>query len=84
MIEIEHGCTKVMGTEGTYRYTVKKVGSDKLLDSETESYVFEVVDTMGDPRIGDFIKGTQLVRRTELKVNPDWRKWKDKDLYGNP
>ena len=84
MIEINHGCTKVRGTDSTYQYVVKTVGEDGLLDSNYEVYVFEVLDELGDPRIGDFISGTQLIRRTEPKVNPDWRKWKDKDLYGNP
>lgn len=84
MIEIQHGCTQVPHTEGTYVYTENKVGKDTINESETFTYVFEVLDELGPPKIGDFIVGTSLVRRTEPKVNNDWRMWKDKDLYGNP
>lgn len=84
MIEIDDGCTKVPRTDATYQYVKQVVGKDGLLDSEFEVYVFEVLDELGPPRIGDFIVGTALVRRTVPKVNNDWSKWKDKDLYGNP
>ena len=81
MIEIENGCFKRPGGYWEYCYTT--VGQDTLHEVKFHAVMFQT-DEGEVPEIGDFIEGGILIKRTKPKVNPDWRKWKDKDLTGNP
>lgn len=82
MIEIQHGCQKDK-TRGVWYYTTVTSPSGQPDDVKYETTPFVVPDGL-KPEIGDFIESGVLVKRTKPKVNSDWSKWKDKDLYGNP
>lgn len=83
MIEIQNGCVRIRNTENGWMYQFMQVGEDRRDQVEFVQITFVAAE--GEkPEIGDFIEGGKLVKRTEPKVNPDWRKWKDKDLYGAP
>lgn len=83
-IEIQHGCIQSPTDLNSWLYVeVKvKVGAQH---NESERFSYPFRSTGEDkPEIGDFIDGGMLVKRTTPKVNSDWSRWKDKDLYGNP
>lgn len=81
MIEIQHGCI-ALGNK-MWKYVTVTSPSGNPDDVTITEYPFA---SLGDdiPVIGDFIVGTTLVKRDKPKVNSDWSKWKDKDLYGKP
>ena len=81
MIEIQHGCQHYGG--GAYIYSTITSPSGQPGDVKISSYDF-TADNGEKPEVGDFIVNMKLVKRTEPKVNSDWSKWKDKDLYGHP
>lgn len=83
MIEIQNGCVRHPTRNNTWIYTNMSLGADRRDDVVIEEIIF-VAEPTERPAIGDFIDAGVLVKRTTPKVNPDWRKWKDKDLYGNP
>lgn len=82
LVEIQNGCTRVHGQANTWLYSNMLVGEDRRDDVIFENIIFTSLPDER-PVIGDFISAGKLVKRTEPKVNPDWSKWKDKDLYGN-
>lgn len=83
MIEIQNGCTPSNTVPNTWEYTVMEVGKDRRDQVNIITHTF-VAQEGKVPVIGDFIDGGKLVKRTEPKVNADWSRWKNKDLYGNP
>lgn len=83
MIEIESGCVKVHAKENTWSYSTVEQGKEGNTHVVMNTYVF--ISNEGErPVVGDFIEAGKLVKRTKPKVNADWSRWKDKDLYGNP
>lgn len=81
MIEIESGC--VLRNDGLWTYSTITSPSGDPADVKIMHYVFTAPN--GErPNIGDFINNGSLVKRDKPKVNSDWSRWKDKDLYGNP
>lgn len=82
MIEIEHGCN-FDGLTGKWSYVTITSPTGWTSDVKMTTYEFTVNE--GErPDIGDSIDGGKLIKRTTPKVNSDWSRWKDKDLYGNP
>ena len=80
-IEIENGC--FLQNDGSWQYTYTTVGEDTINQVVFKSVTFQ--SAPGEvPVIGDFIEGGMLVKRTEPKVNADWSRWRDRDLWGNP
>lgn len=90
MIKIEHGWTRVPGKENTFHYTTSHTDAllqdyQSIIKIEFDVTTLEFTVPEGEqPEIGDFINNGVLVKRQGNQVNPDWRMWKDKDLYGNP
>lgn len=86
MIEIQHGCERVLNTENTYTYVDVSVYAhtedyQDIIDVESKETVYLFIAPNGTvPEIGDFIENGVLIKRTTWKVNNDWSKWKDKDL----
>lgn len=80
MIEIQHGC---IPTNEGWTYVEVNSPSGRIDDVKYAHYTFVTTGT-DRPEIGDFIAEGVLVKRRVPKVNSDWSKWKDKDLYGNP
>lgn len=66
MIEIQNG--------------VKQTGRDTWLYEWTDNDGFHKINFFSTifPQIGGFISGNQYIPRTELKINPDYSKWKDR------
>lgn len=83
MIEIQSGCVRSRTEDNTWLYSTVSSGKKGNEDVVFETITF-VAENGDKPEIGDFIQGGKLVKCTVHKVNPDWSKWKDKDLYGNP
>lgn len=81
MIEIQHGCLSYGG--GKYVYSTITSPSGNPNDVKINSYDF-TAENNEKPEVGDFIVNMKLVKRTTPKVNSDWSRWKDKDLYGAP
>ena len=81
MIEIESGC--VLRQDGLWEYTTLTSPSGQPDDVVITHYVF-AAEAGERPKVGDFINNGRLVKRDKPKVNSDWSRWKDKDLYGNP
>lgn len=83
MIEIQNGCTRHPNKANTWIYTNMLLGPDRRDQVKMEEYEFTAQEDER-PEIGDFIQNGSLVKRTTPKVNSDWSRWKDKDLYGEP
>lgn len=83
MIEIQNGCIPSQLIPNGWSYTNMELGKDFRNDVKFITINFIALEGQ-KPEIGDFIENGLLIKRTKPKVNDDWSKWKDKDLYGNP
>lgn len=81
MIEIQHGCAQ--RSDGLWVYAEIKSPTGDPSDVKLTNYVFYTPEGV-IPEVGSFIDNGQYVKRTEPKVNSDWSRWQDKDLYGPP